>query len=359
MTYKELCDEVLERSFPEGIAENLEAIYRKRVLDGFIEVQRWVPYFKERQFNIIPFETAIYRQGTTIVNRPDGKVRRVATYTNRNLSDIVYYDPGERNDVDRFLAAMSREVLYPDAYTDQVGYFNSDSGVDKGFRVERGIFCIDERQLWLYPHIESTEIVLIEWKGAKTEFEDTDIMDLRPFDAQVKDALSLYLKKEQGVREDRSTSDYVALTGRWREAVGNMKIDAKDMLEHEFVNEDIGELLRGPLPTAKVAVDYVDLIDTVTFGVRRIEVWDGEFHVIDSPLTSGVAAVWLRDIASQILYALHFDDVVYALQIIDGVDTLTPTEPGTVTAVNSVTIRDAQTRKLYDLVVYNGEVQLR
>lgn len=265
MIYSALVTEVVARSFPEGIAENLETIYAKRVLDGLIELQRWVPYFKLRQFNLIPYSSTLYRQGATIVNAPHGQVKRVAVFGSKTLRDIIYYDPCTRNDVDRLLAAFSRSrgvsgsswwpnaflheaQKYPDAATVQVGYFNADSVTDKGFRSERGNFCIDDKQLWLLPNIESVERVLIEWTGSKTSYAAADALDFGPFEAQALDALSLYLKKEVAVREDRDTGDFVALRARWIDAIGSLKIDAKQIVEAEPVDEDIGAISRVSMP---------------------------------------------------------------------------------------------------------------
>ena len=244
MTYVQLQDEVIERTFPEGVAENLEAIYRKRILDGLIELQRWCPYFRSRQFKIVPFASTLYRQGTSYFCPPAGRVKRVATYTDESLQDIVYYDPAERHELDRLQQGRSRGLEYPEGSAVSVGYFAPTPDVDKGFRAERGIFVIDGKQLAVHPHIESGENILVEWDGIVRSFDDADAVDLGDYEPQCIDILSLYLRKEAALREDRNTSDYEAVFMRWKQAVASLKLDTKEDEEPETPLCDIGILPR-------------------------------------------------------------------------------------------------------------------
>lgn len=244
MTYEELTDEVIARTFPEGVAENLESIYRKRVLDGMIELQRWCPYFRSRQFTIVPFGVSLYRQGTSYISAPCGKVKRVASYTDDSMRDIVYYDPAERTDLDRWQQGTSRTRLYPEEDTVSDGYYPATPDVDKGYRAERAIFVVDNRTIAICPHLESGETVLVEWDGIVRTFDDADAVDVGDFEAQVTDALSLYLRKESALREDRNSGDYIAIGTRWKQALAGLKLDTKELDEPETPLEDIGNLPR-------------------------------------------------------------------------------------------------------------------
>jgi hypothetical protein len=294
VTYEALQDEAIERTFPEGVAENLDTIYRKRVLDGLIELQRWCPYFKARQFKISPFSTTLFRQGTSYICSPSGLVKRVATYTDESLSDIVYYDQATREDLDRIQQARSRTLTYPEGDAVSVGYFAPTPDTDKQYRAERGIFVVDNRQIAIHPHIESGENILVEWDGIVRTFEDADAVDLGDFEPQCIDILSLYLRKEAALREDRNTSDYAAITLRWRQAVAALKLDTKEANEPESLLSDIGIL---PRPYPSESEDYASNVGEGNAYTSSGEV-DPEGAVAGCPgntyLNTVTETVWMK-----------------------------------------------------------------
>lgn len=248
MTYAELLAEVIARAFPEGYAENLLAIYQKRILAGLIEVQRWVPYIRDRQTRLYPFASTLYRQGTTVICKPEGKVKRVCTFNSKTLKDAVFYDVCSREDIDRLTAQRARIVPYPDAVPESFGYFNANLATDKGRRAERGLFCIDEKQIILLPQIESIERIMVEWKGSKTSFEDGDVVDYDKYQEQVIEALENWLRWKSVGKDDRSASDYVMLEAEWRASITGLQLDTKDDSEPEIPAEDIGILPRSIMP---------------------------------------------------------------------------------------------------------------
>lgn len=251
MTYLELTDSVLARAFPERIAANLRPHYKKRVLDGLIELQRLVPYLKKRQFTLYPSTSSYYRQGTTVIDRPAGKVKRICVFQSRTLRDAVYYDPATRDDIDRMRAQKSRVVTYPEAHEDHFGYFAASEETNKGWRAERGYFCIEQDEITIYPHIESTERIMVEWSGSKTSYEDTDVVVFGKYEEQVLAALENFTRWKAAAKEDRSASDYQVFANEWREAVASLMLDTKEDTEPEIPLDDIGILPRTMMPTVE------------------------------------------------------------------------------------------------------------
>jgi hypothetical protein len=248
VTYEELVDEVIERAFPEGYAANLRPLYEKRILDGLIEAQRWVPYLKQRQFKLYPYGGSYYKQGATVIRKPCGKVKRLSVFSSKTLKDQVFYDYCNREDIDRLLAQRARLVEYPDAVPQEFGMFAPDSSLDKGWRAERGLFCIDKDQITILPHIESTERICVEYDGSKTSFEDDDVIDWEHYQPQVIAMLENWLRWKSVGKDDRSSSDYVVLEREWRESIFGLQKDTKDDTEAEIPVEDIGILPRTILP---------------------------------------------------------------------------------------------------------------
>jgi len=248
-TFSELARTVLEQAFPEDIAPNLQTVYKKRLLDGLINIQRYVPQLQKRQYALYPFASTFYRQGMTVINKPAGRVRRLGAFCSRKLDDLVYYDACVREDIDRLTQQRARYQTYPDAVQEAFPVFAASTETDKDWRAERGLFCIDDKSILVVPHIESNERLMVEWQGLKDEYEDTDAVDFAEYQSRALDVLVLYLQKEAALRDTRSTSDYVALTQRYREALADLKIDAKEDSEVEPTMEDIGILPRTILPT--------------------------------------------------------------------------------------------------------------
>jgi len=282
VTYAELIDEVIESAFPEGYADNLLALYRKRVLDGLIELQRAVPYLRSRQIKLYPFSSTYYKQGLSLLRRPAGKVRRLATFSSRTLKDIVYYDPCTREDIERLTQHRARVQQYPETANKEFGAYSPSSDLDKGYRAERGLFCIDRDQIIVFPHLESTERVMVEWEGSVTAYDDSDIVDFGKYEAQVLTALENYVRWKSLGKDDRSAGDYVLMEKEWVEAVRGLIIDTQDDTEAEITVSDIGSLSRTLMPVAPDVVfglgcDY-DPSDAFFSNIWMFCEGDGKFY---------------------------------------------------------------------------------
>ena len=282
MTYAELIDKVIESAFPEGYADNLLALYRKRVLDGLIELQRAVPYLRSRQIKLYPFSSTYYKQGLSLLCRPAGKVRRLATFSSRTLKDIVYYDPCTREDIERLTQHRARVQQYPETASNEFGAYSPSSDLDKGYRAERGLFCIDRDQIIVFPHLESTERVMVEWEGSVTAYDDSDIVDFGKYEAQVLTALENYVRWKSLGKDDRSAGDYVLMEKEWVEAVRGLIIDTQDDTEAEITVSDIGSLSRTLMPAAPdvtfgLGCDY-DPSDAFFSNIWMFCEGDGKFY---------------------------------------------------------------------------------
>ncbi len=253
MTYSEFIDEIIANAFPEGYAENLAAIYEKRILSGLIELQRWVPYLSQRQTQLYHFNSTSYRQGTTVICRPEGRVKRLATFASKTLKDIVYYDPCTREDIDRLTAQRARSVTYPNAVPTEFGLFSATDDLDKNWRSERGLFCVDDDQIILLPHIESIERVMVEFTGSKTDYDDDDIIDYGKYQRQVTEALENYLLWKSMGKDDRSTQDYLLAEKEWNSSVAGLQLDTKSDTEAELPLDDVGILPRAWMPVAPIS----------------------------------------------------------------------------------------------------------
>ena len=264
MTYLELVNEVLADAFPEDIAPNLEPIYRKRVLDGLIELQHLVKELKVRQWTFFEHSGTYYRQGLTSITKPAGRVKNVCVFNSRTLRDVVYYTPATKEDIDRLIGVRAAHQLYPDAVPYPLtGYFEASSLLDRGYRANDGKYCIDRSEILISPAIESYERILVEWSGSKTSYTNADLVDFGKYERQVKAALILWLRKEAARFEERSQTDFLTMSKGWQDAVTTLIIDAKEDSEPELPMEDTHTITFG-VTTSDEVVPVTSLGATIT-----------------------------------------------------------------------------------------------
>jgi len=60
------------------------------------------------------------------------------------------------------------------------GYHYPQTSTNAGYRSYEGVYAIHRGRLYLAPWVESTESVVVEWEGTKTNWSDTDLVDDDP-----------------------------------------------------------------------------------------------------------------------------------------------------------------------------------
>lgn len=261
MTFNELVIEAFNRAFPEGIAYELRDIHRKRAVDGLIALQHYVIELQDRHISLIGWSKTYYQQGATVVQKPPGRIRRVATFTSKTFNDFVWYDPTHRDMYDRLIQQRSRSVTYPNTVPALPGIFPSSDEQDKGYRSERGVFVIDRTMIKLLPHLESGEHVLIEWEGIQQNWLDDEELGFNHFDIQIPEIIGAHLARQHALLDTKIPSDAEAAKIVWQEALRRLGIQAKEQQEPEYVLVDLGNLPRACLPPPIVGGTIAECID--------------------------------------------------------------------------------------------------
>jgi hypothetical protein len=88
-------------------------------------------------------------------------------------------------------------ISYPDYGC--LYYADSTGGTDRSNRPCNRVVAIHEGLLYVYPHLQSDELLVIEWKGIKRAWKDTDEV---AFDREIADALEHYIEAKVARRED-------------------------------------------------------------------------------------------------------------------------------------------------------------
>ena len=321
MTYLELVNEVLADAFPEDIAPNLDTIYRKRVLDGLIELQHLVKELRVRQWTFFEHGGTYYRQGMTSITKPAGQIKNVCVFNSRTLRDVIYYTPATRQDFDNLITFRAAQMDYPeDVPYPLTGYFEPTSSLDRGFRANEGKYCVDRNEILIAPAIESYERILVEWSGSKTSYTNDDLVDFGKYERQVKAALILWLRKEAARFEERSQSDFIAMSQGWRDAVSTLMIDAKEDTEIELPIEDNVHALTLGVTTSEEVVPVTSIGATITDPVWLNRLWmlcvdnDKLYNLgallVDGTIVTDVAGNGVDYSAAEVTFeAIRADDI--------------------------------------------------
>jgi hypothetical protein len=250
-TFSQLKQNVRDRLWPSGDPENLAGAHDKMVVEALIDIQRLVDCFQYNNTQLVPACSTLFQSGMTVFDAPRGIIRalhivdRVTSagvedataaldWTGRILYRQVPFPELEQTALGpepascRNLLArlqincnlISRKFTAPtdaDYGGDNplpLGFHYSQSSTDASSgRALQGVWAHHRGRIYVFPWIQSTETVMIEWDGLKREFLDDDVIDDDP---SLEKAVVLYVEKEHArlydadyERARQLESDYV------------------------------------------------------------------------------------------------------------------------------------------------------
>lgn len=236
MIYSEAIDAIRRNAFPEGEARNLRSRNSNLILDCIIDLQRYVPRMRGRQFTIYPFYSTKFNCGQTIIEKPNrsAKIMRVYTYTMETHCDAIYYHWVTRAEFDRVVfekvnccdSPEDMDVNDGDTRSDSArGHTMANSSNDKDDRALWGYYTIVDDEIFMYPHINSDERVVVEWRGVKYEFDDDDIV---AWDRDILRAAELWLRYDTAMRDTCDAKDYEVFKIEYANHKANLIAQDKD-----------------------------------------------------------------------------------------------------------------------------------
>lgn len=228
--------------FPIGEPENLVAQHDAYIVDGLNHIQKFVKCYQENNVNVISFPDTFYNCGLTVTNAPDGFIKRVYSIASdgcckvnyakstraqiQHLSNTQAIDFGEKTRPDQgSRAPLPGTDLYPSA--------NADSAHG---RATSGYWALEGCRLYLFPWLQSTEDLVIEWTGIKDTYANGDTM----FDAStaVQRAVRFYLQREIARDLDQDDQKVERYTVDFQDAMGDLVWKCRQKLEGTYAEED-------------------------------------------------------------------------------------------------------------------------
>lgn len=241
MNFATLKQKVKAVAFPLGEAENLVDIHDTFIVETLIDLQQYVPCFRERNTNIVAFPDTRYNCGLTVVGAPDGIIKRIYTigsdfcckvnYRRSTLAQMRHLEAVKDLDVEAAVyptqSPFQPELPLGDLYADS----SSDSVLG---RANTGYWAIEGCRLYLWPSIQSSEDVVIEWVGIKMEYVDSDIL----FDAGIASAVRSGLLQQIARNIERVDADDAKFTQAYADAKGDLYHWCRQKIEGSYAEED-------------------------------------------------------------------------------------------------------------------------
>lgn len=193
-TWGQLKTEIRNQTWPSGEQENLVSAHDQLFQEAAADIAKWVECEQQDNVNLIEFCNTHFKCGMTVIPAPPGVVTRIFTVANKEYCDPVFYRqtnwPGPECWARNLITFTSPlNVGFPRL---PMGFLQAESSTDCVCgRARTGIWAFYQGNIYIAPWIQSNELIVIEWKGIKTEWSDGDLVN----EAQdYKKALKLYLQ---------------------------------------------------------------------------------------------------------------------------------------------------------------------
>jgi hypothetical protein len=258
MTFATYYTNIAAAVFPEGEAENLVLPHKLAVKDALIDLQTKVPCLRTDHAEYVGQSATTFHCGASVFDTVDGSIERVytlgigvapaagqsATADNYqpNTCQMVEYT---YVDWDRMLALLRQYkcCLPSTAYgmapvpanfaPGATSFPAGSSQSNKGYRTsaDEAYWSMHRGQIYVFPSIESTEQIVVEWSGIKRTWDDTSTMPATmvggtsPNEYLVRDvsnAVEYYLDAEVNRRETKDVSSYQLAAGLYTSAISQL-----------------------------------------------------------------------------------------------------------------------------------------
>lgn len=328
LTYKAFTEQIRKEElwkFP-GEAKSLVPAHDKFFLEAMIELQRWVPCLQVNHTSVYPACSTYVQCGLTVVEAPSGVIKRVYTVANQEFCDPVYASGRAHKEILQWQKCLMSRFTSPENVgmpALQQGFKFAEASTDStAGRARTGIWSINRHRLYLAPWLQSNEMLVIEWDGAKKQWLDTDVLDSELWGPDTAAVVKLFVQKshERDFGCDRQKLRDLEID--FASKLGDLKYWCNERTRNQE-NQDAEELnVRGPTQ-AELAddeplvvadqeivayiADYADGPGTVDVAAL-VNSWNPAYIVTGGDNWYG-DAVTLEDLDAQV--GPHYGDYIY------------------------------------------------
>lgn len=171
--------------FPEGESPKHVASHTRSLREALYLMQDSVPCVLDRQMRVYPQSETFFKNNMSLINLPSevrrGTVKRVFTIANGDYQDFVDYRQRPKDVVENWAHNL---VARPDPDTGSTqpsfmyGVFYPSENWDGACgRARQGAYYKEDGQIFVVPFIQSYESLVVEYRGKKQNWSDTDLLD--------------------------------------------------------------------------------------------------------------------------------------------------------------------------------------
>jgi hypothetical protein len=240
MIFSEFCTAVRNQVFPEGEAENLIAVHQNWIVDALIKLQQRVLCQQAKHVDLLVQAATKWNCGATVFDVDRGFILRLKTVpmqTSNRCAEVLYM-PSTRDEIECRIreaencatdgACCNTGMMQAEPYQYCGPYFDygytlgmryANSTNDRSCRASEGIYALDDGQIWVYPAIRSDEMIMLEWRGIKRAWNDSDPVE---FDREAQESVELFLEWKVASKEDCDAQKRETSRTDWEEKIGDL-----------------------------------------------------------------------------------------------------------------------------------------
>lgn len=179
--------------WPDGEAKTLRTTHATFFQAAMADIQKYVPQLQAINISTYARCQRLWEDAKTVLGSPpNGHVDRVYTIVNEEWRDKVYYHSANFHTIERWAKRLF-EAVTPDNGTVGYGFRYEDADVDSDIgRARAGAWCFHRGKIFVTPWLQSNEVLVIEWRGIKTTYEDADQIDDEKWSIDVQEAIKYY-----------------------------------------------------------------------------------------------------------------------------------------------------------------------
>ena len=196
ITFGDLKTEIKDLIWPNGVPENLVKPIDVSFEDALVDLQTYVDCLQAWHTDVYPQCSTYFQCGLTVFDKPRGKILRIRAFQG-DFCDPVTLNPTTMHYLKCWSRRFMERVTAP-ANTGMpalpMGFKFADATTDSQWgRALLGLWSMERDRIYVAPHIQSLESIVVEWDGLKRTFSDSDLW---PNDRDFKRTLKLWVQSE-------------------------------------------------------------------------------------------------------------------------------------------------------------------
>lgn len=227
MTFLEFFTRIRRHVYPEGAPSNLTDVHKNSVQDAMLDIQSRVRCFADRHCDRHAQTSTRFTCGAVVFEAPAGQVRKLSTVLADSACDEVTYDwvsPGdffcildgykecvcttETAGMGVLVVTTANAAGGPFAPCSHLEFPAASSYNNKPCRALSGLWTLYNELLWVYPSIESNELIIVRWRGLKKTWLDDDEVPTIFEGRDAMRAIESYVEADKHRKETRDMAAY-------------------------------------------------------------------------------------------------------------------------------------------------------